>query len=76
MVLREPGAPGRAIGHVNDDWLRPRCHGPTILARRAVIDRRDRFDTTRGVPARELLATLDADELAALFRRYAEEPSA
>ena len=35
-----------------------------------------RFDTTRGVPARELLATLGADELAALFRRYAEEPSA
>ena len=27
-----------------------------------------RFDTTRGVPASELLATLDADELAALFR--------
>ena len=35
-----------------------------------------RFDTTRGVPASELLATLDAGELAALFRRYAEEPSA
>ena len=35
-----------------------------------------RFDTTRGVPARELLATRSADELAALFRRYAEEPSA
>ena len=35
-----------------------------------------RFDTTRGVPASELLATLDADELAALFRRYGEEPSA
>jgi 16S rRNA (cytosine1402-N4)-methyltransferase len=35
-----------------------------------------RFDTTRGVPASELLATLSADELAALFRRYAEEPSA
>ena len=30
----------------------------------------------RGVPAAELLATLDADELAALFRRYGEEPSA
>ena len=30
----------------------------------------------RGVPASELLATLDADELAALFRRYGEEPSA
>ena len=27
-----------------------------------------RFDTTTGVPAAELLATLDADELAALFR--------
>ena len=35
-----------------------------------------RFDTGRGVPASELLATLDADELAALFRRYGEEPSA
>ena len=35
-----------------------------------------RFDTTRGVPASELLATLDADELAALFRKYGEEPSA
>jgi 16S rRNA (cytosine1402-N4)-methyltransferase len=35
-----------------------------------------RFDTTRGVPASELLATLDADELAGLFRRYGEEPSA
>jgi 16S rRNA (cytosine1402-N4)-methyltransferase len=35
-----------------------------------------RFDTSRGVPASELLATLDADELAALFRRYGEEPSA
>ncbi len=35
-----------------------------------------RFDTTRGVPAAELLATLDADELAALFRRYGEEPFA
>ncbi len=35
-----------------------------------------RFDTTRGVPASELLATLDADELAALFRRYGEEPAA
>src|SRR6478735_3523459 len=35
-----------------------------------------RFDTTRGVPAAELIATLDADELAALFRRYGEEPSA
>jgi 16S rRNA (cytosine1402-N4)-methyltransferase len=35
-----------------------------------------RFDATRGVPASELLATLSADELAALFRRYGEEPSA
>ena len=33
-----------------------------------------RFDTSRGVPAAELLATLDADELTALFRRYGEEP--
>ncbi|HEX5240933.1 MAG TPA: 16S rRNA (cytosine(1402)-N(4))-methyltransferase RsmH [Candidatus Limnocylindrales bacterium] len=35
-----------------------------------------RFDPTRGVPASELLATLDADELTALFRRYGEEPFA
>jgi 16S rRNA (cytosine1402-N4)-methyltransferase len=35
-----------------------------------------RFDTTRGVPAAELLATLDAGELAALFKRYGEEPQA
>ncbi|OGO59026.1 MAG: 16S rRNA (cytosine(1402)-N(4))-methyltransferase [Chloroflexi bacterium RBG_16_72_14] len=35
-----------------------------------------RFDASRGVPASELLATLDADELAALFRRYGEEPAA
>lgn len=35
-----------------------------------------RFDPTRGVPAAELLATLDATELAALFRRYGEEPAA
>jgi 16S rRNA (cytosine1402-N4)-methyltransferase len=35
-----------------------------------------RFDTARGVPASELLATLSADELAALFRKYGEEPSA
>jgi 16S rRNA (cytosine1402-N4)-methyltransferase len=35
-----------------------------------------RFDTGRGVPASELLATLDADELTALFRRYGEEPFA
>jgi 16S rRNA (cytosine1402-N4)-methyltransferase len=35
-----------------------------------------RFDPGRGVPAGELLATLSADELAALFRRYGEEPAA
>jgi 16S rRNA (cytosine1402-N4)-methyltransferase len=35
-----------------------------------------RFDPTRGVPAAELLATLDADELAGLFRRYGEERAA
>jgi 16S rRNA (cytosine1402-N4)-methyltransferase len=35
-----------------------------------------RFDTSRGVPAAELLATLDASELTALFRRYGEEPQA
>ena len=35
-----------------------------------------RFDTSRGVPAAELLATLDAGELTALFRRYGEEPKA
>ena len=35
-----------------------------------------RFDVSRGVPAAELLATLDADELTALFRRYGEEPHA
>ncbi len=35
-----------------------------------------RFDTNRGVPAAELLATLDAGELTALFRRYGEEPFA
>jgi 16S rRNA (cytosine1402-N4)-methyltransferase len=35
-----------------------------------------RFDTSRGVPAADLLATLDADELTALFRRYGEEPYA
>ena len=35
-----------------------------------------RFDASRGVPASELLATLDADELTALFRRYGEEPKA
>jgi 16S rRNA (cytosine1402-N4)-methyltransferase len=35
-----------------------------------------RFDTTRGVPAAELLATLDRMELSALFKRYGEEPQA
>ncbi len=35
-----------------------------------------RFDPSRGVPASELLATLDAAELTALFRRYGEEPKA
>jgi len=34
------------------------------------------FDVSRGVPAAELLATLDAAELTALFRRYGEEPKA
>ncbi|MEO5885268.1 MAG: 16S rRNA (cytosine(1402)-N(4))-methyltransferase RsmH [Candidatus Limnocylindrales bacterium] len=33
-----------------------------------------RFDTSRGVPASELLATLDTAELTALFGRYGEEP--
>ncbi|HYH93555.1 MAG TPA: 16S rRNA (cytosine(1402)-N(4))-methyltransferase RsmH [Candidatus Saccharimonadales bacterium] len=33
-----------------------------------------RFDTSRGVPASDLLATLDAAELTALFGRYGEEP--
>jgi 16S rRNA (cytosine1402-N4)-methyltransferase len=35
-----------------------------------------RFDPGRGVPAAELLATLDADELTALLRKYGEEPQA
>ncbi len=35
-----------------------------------------RFDTSRGVPASELLATLDVVALTALFRRYGEEPFA
>ena len=35
-----------------------------------------RFDPARGVSAAELLATLDADDLTALFRRYGEEPKA
>ncbi|HUG29962.1 MAG TPA: 16S rRNA (cytosine(1402)-N(4))-methyltransferase RsmH [Candidatus Limnocylindria bacterium] len=35
-----------------------------------------RFDTSRGVPAADLIGTLDAAELTALFRRYGEEPFA
>jgi 16S rRNA (cytosine1402-N4)-methyltransferase len=35
-----------------------------------------RFDTSRGRPAADLLATLEAGELADLFRRYGEEPFA
>ncbi len=35
-----------------------------------------RFDTGRGRPAADLLATMEAGELAALFRRYGEEPFA
>ena len=35
-----------------------------------------RFDTTRGHSAAELIATLDAKELTALFKRYGEEPFA
>ena len=35
-----------------------------------------RFDIRRGMPASELLATLDARELTALLRRYGEEPFA
>lgn len=35
-----------------------------------------RFDPSRGVPAAELLATLDAAELTALLRRFGEEPKA
>jgi 16S rRNA (cytosine1402-N4)-methyltransferase len=35
-----------------------------------------RFDPSRGVPAAELLASLDAAELTALFKRYGEEPKA
>jgi 16S rRNA (cytosine1402-N4)-methyltransferase len=35
-----------------------------------------RFDPSAGVPAAELLGTLDGDELTALFRRYGEEPNA
>ena len=33
-----------------------------------------RFDTSRGRPAADLLATLDAAELTALFGKYGEEP--
>ena len=35
-----------------------------------------RFDTSRGRPAADLLATMEAAELTALFRRYGEEPFA
>jgi 16S rRNA (cytosine1402-N4)-methyltransferase len=35
-----------------------------------------RFDPSRGVPAAELLASLDTTELTALLRRYGEEPQA
>jgi 16S rRNA (cytosine1402-N4)-methyltransferase len=35
-----------------------------------------RFDPSRGVPAADLIATLDTAELTALFRRYGEEPFA
>jgi 16S rRNA (cytosine1402-N4)-methyltransferase len=35
-----------------------------------------RFDPSRGVPAAELLASLDTAELTALFRRFGEEPKA
>ncbi len=35
-----------------------------------------RFDASAGVPAADLLASLSADDLAALFRRYGEEPAA
>ncbi len=35
-----------------------------------------RFDPNHGMPASELLATLDSAELTALFRRYGEEPQA
>jgi 16S rRNA (cytosine1402-N4)-methyltransferase len=35
-----------------------------------------RFDTSRGRPAADLLATMDARELTALFRKYGEEPFA
>ena len=35
-----------------------------------------RFDTSRGRPAADLLATMEAGEMAALFRKYGEEPFA
>jgi 16S rRNA (cytosine1402-N4)-methyltransferase len=35
-----------------------------------------RFDPSRGIPASELIATLDERELTSLFRRYGEEPHA
>jgi 16S rRNA (cytosine1402-N4)-methyltransferase len=35
-----------------------------------------RFDTSRGVPAADLIASLDERELSALFRRFGEEPFA
>jgi 16S rRNA (cytosine1402-N4)-methyltransferase len=35
-----------------------------------------RFDTSRGAPASELIATLGDQDLADLFRRYSEEPQA
>ena len=35
-----------------------------------------RFDTSRGIPAAQLLATLDVRELTGLFKRYGEEPFA
>lgn len=35
-----------------------------------------RFDRSRGVPARKLLARMNAAELAGIFRRYGEEPFA
>jgi 16S rRNA (cytosine1402-N4)-methyltransferase len=35
-----------------------------------------RFDTSQGVPASDLLATMSADDLATLFRKYGEEPAA
>jgi 16S rRNA (cytosine1402-N4)-methyltransferase len=35
-----------------------------------------RFDTSRGIPASELVANLDEKELGDLFRRYGEEPNA